>query len=79
MGANKRTLRCLRVRKAAFREAFGHTTDYAIAVRLGIHPSTMSLLMNRNLQPSNRLIVKALDESGRRFEDLFEIVDEVAA
>ena len=51
-------------------------TDYALAVALDIHPSTLSLLMTGSNQPSEKFIVAALDKLGRPFEEMFEVVDD---
>lgn len=66
------------IRRAA-REVLGVETDYALAVALDIHPSTLSLLMTAQNQPSEKFIVAALDTLGRPFEELFEVTDEEPA
>jgi transcriptional regulator with XRE-family HTH domain len=77
---NQPVARRLRVRKDALRKAarevLGVETDYALAVALDIHPSTLSLLMTGQNQPSEKFIVAALDHLGRPFEDLIEVIDE---
>ena len=80
MRTNQPAARRLRVRKEELRrvgrEVLGTTTDYALAVALDIHPSTLSLLMTGHNQPSERFIVAALDRLGRPFEELIEVVDD---
>jgi len=56
----------------------GADCDFDIAVKLDVHPSTLSKLLTRKTQPSEQIIVKALDSLGGKFEDWFEIVDEAA-
>jgi hypothetical protein len=70
----------LQVRKDALRragrEVLGVDTDYALAVALDIHPSSLSLLMTGKNQPSEKFIVAALDRLGWPFEELIEVVGE---
>jgi hypothetical protein len=77
------TTRRLRVRtdnfRLAGREDLGAGTDYDLALALDVHPSTLSKLFTGKAQPSEHLIVCALDGMPRRrFEELFEIRDEAA-
>lgn len=72
----------MRVRPAVWREEgykrFGVKTDWELAVKLGIHPSTLSNLLTGNSEASERTIVIGIDKYELPFEELFEIRDEPA-
>lgn len=61
----------------AARDVFGATRDYEIADLFKIEPAALSRLMTHTTQPSEKVIIAALDLLGRPFEELFEIVSEV--
>jgi plasmid maintenance system antidote protein VapI len=54
-------------------------TEAEVAALLDMEKAAFSRLVNHKTQPSTPVIVKVLDSFGGRFEDWFEIVDEVAA
>jgi hypothetical protein len=57
----------------------GLPNDTATAERIGVSPSTLWRIVNDEVVPGEKFIAAALAVTGRKFEELFEVVPGDAA